>query len=77
MDDFESRYAELVVAADDVAAARAMSPIRERQVLGRTIFLYDGADRERLAALGELRSPSIADLFVALVGGEAPRQAAA
>jgi ABC-2 type transport system ATP-binding protein len=77
MEDFESRYAELVVGADDVAAARAMSPIRERQVLGRTIFLYDGADRERLAALGELRSPSIADLFVALIGGEAPRQAAA
>jgi len=77
MEDFESRYAELVVGADDVAAARAMSPMRERQVLGRTIFLYDGADRERLAALGELRSPSIADLFVALIGGEAPRQAAA
>ena len=77
MDDFEARYAELVVGADQLAAARALAPIRERQVLGRTILLYDGADRGRLAALGELRTPSIADLFVALVGGEAPRKEAA
>ena len=77
MEDFESRYSELVAGPDRVAAARALAPLRERQVLGRTIFLYDGADRARLAELGELRTPNIAELFVALIGGEAPRREAA
>jgi ABC-2 type transport system ATP-binding protein len=69
MDALASRYTELIVLPEDLAAARALSPIRERQVLGRTILLYDGADREALAQVGEARTPSIADLFVALVGG--------
>jgi ABC-2 type transport system ATP-binding protein len=42
----------------------------ERQVLGRSILLFDGADREKLAALGEVRTPSIADLFVAVMTGK-------
>jgi ABC-2 type transport system ATP-binding protein len=42
--------------------------MRERQVLGRSIMLFDGADRQRLAALGDVRTPSLADLFVALLG---------
>jgi ABC-2 type transport system ATP-binding protein len=69
MDDLASRYAEVVVKPEDLEAARALKPIRERQVLGRTILLYEGADREALANGGEVRTPSIADLFVALVGG--------
>jgi ABC-2 type transport system ATP-binding protein len=43
-------------------------PTQERQALGRTILLFDRADRTRLAAVGEVRTPSIADLFVAIVG---------
>jgi ABC-2 type transport system ATP-binding protein len=77
MDDFESRYTEVVVGPEHVAAARALSPLRERQALGRTIFLYDGADRASLAQIGEPRTPNIAELFVALVGGEMARKAAA
>ena len=69
MDEFESRYTEVVVAPDALAAARALGPIHERQVLGRSILLFDRADRGRLAGLGEVRTPSIADLFVALMGG--------
>ena len=69
MEELASRYAEVVVRPEDLEAARAMKPIRERQVLGRTIVLYDRADREALAQVGEVRTPSIADLFVALVGG--------
>jgi ABC-2 type transport system ATP-binding protein len=69
MDEFESRYAEVVVPPDSLDAARALGPMRERQVLGRTILLFEGADRRRLAELGEVRTPGIADLFVALVGG--------
>ena len=68
MEDFENRYSELAVRTETVAEARALKPIQERQLLGRTIMLFDGADRARLASLGEVRTPSIADLFVAVMG---------
>jgi ABC-2 type transport system ATP-binding protein len=68
MESFESRYAELAVRADNLEAARALGPINERQALGRTILLFDGGDRERLAELGEVRTPGIADLFLAMIG---------
>jgi ABC-2 type transport system ATP-binding protein len=68
MEDFEARYLELTVRQENVAAARAYKPINERHVLGRSIMLFDGADRARLAELGEVRVPSIADLFVAMMG---------
>jgi ABC-2 type transport system ATP-binding protein len=68
MEEFESRYLELMVNAEQGAAARALKPMHERQVLGRSILLFDGVDRQRLAALGEVRKPSIADLFVAVMG---------
>jgi ABC-2 type transport system ATP-binding protein len=67
MEELESRYTELVVGPEKAADARALAPIRERQVLGRTIFLFDGADRARLAELGEVRTPNLADLFVGLI----------
>lgn len=69
MDDVQERYAELMVKPDQVAAARALRPIHERVLFGRHIFLYDRAEIARLQALGELHRPSIADLFVALMGG--------
>jgi ABC-2 type transport system ATP-binding protein len=71
MEEFESRYLELMVNPERLAAARALQPIHERQVFGRSILLFDRADRERLAALGDVRTPGIADLFVAVVGGQA------
>jgi ABC-2 type transport system ATP-binding protein len=67
MEQFESRYLEVVVRPDQLAAARALRPIHERQLLGRSILLVDGADREQLAALGEVRKPSLADVFVAVM----------
>ena len=70
MEDFERRYAELTPLPEAVAEARALKPIHERQVLGRSIMLFDGVDRARLAALGEVRTPSIADLFVAVMGDQ-------
>ena len=70
MEDVESRYLEAMVLPEHVAAARALRPIHERRVFGRTIFLFDHADRHQLAALGDVRTPSIADLFVAVVGNE-------
>jgi ABC-2 type transport system ATP-binding protein len=68
MDDFESRYLEVMVHPEKAAAARALKPVHERQVFGGSILLFDGVDRQQLAALGEMRTPSIADLFVAVMG---------
>jgi ABC-2 type transport system ATP-binding protein len=70
MEEFESRYLELMVHSGLLAAARALKPIHERQVLGRSIMLFDRADRQQLAALGDVRTPSIADLFVAVLGNQ-------
>jgi ABC-2 type transport system ATP-binding protein len=83
MEEFESRYLEVTVHPDHVAAARALRPIHERQALGRSILLFDSkpnlkpdptpdhTDRQQLAALGDVRTPSIADLFIALMGNQA------
>ena len=68
MEAFEQRYLELTVTPGHLDEARALQPLHERQVFGRSIFLYDGADRKQLATLGDLRTPSIADLFVATRG---------
>jgi ABC-2 type transport system ATP-binding protein len=70
MEEFESRYLEVMVLPDRLAAARALKPINERQVLGRSILLFDRVGRQQLAALGDVRTPSIADLFVAVVGNQ-------
>jgi ABC-2 type transport system ATP-binding protein len=72
MDEVESRYVELMVKPEQAIAARAFKPIHERQVLGRSILLFDlkstNIDHAQLAALGEMHTPSIADLFVAVIG---------
>jgi ABC-2 type transport system ATP-binding protein len=71
MEDFESRYLEVTLHPEQVAAARALGPIHERQVFGRTILLFDHGDGRQLAALGDARTPSIADVFVAVMGNGA------
>jgi ABC-2 type transport system ATP-binding protein len=68
MEEFESRYLEVMVNPEHVAAARALKPMHERPVFGRSVMLFDGANREQVAALGEARRPSIADVFVAVMG---------
>jgi ABC-2 type transport system ATP-binding protein len=68
MEEFDSRYLEVKVRPEYVEAARVLKPIHERQILGRSILLFDRADKEQLAALGDVRPPSIAELFVALMG---------
>src|SRR5260221_5616883 len=67
MDEFETRYTELMVRPEHVAAARALHPISERQVFGRGFMLFDRVDRQRLAAFGDVRTPSIAHVFVAVL----------
>ena len=73
MEEFESRYVEVMVHPDHLAGARALKPIYERPVFGRTVLLYDQVDRTQLAALGEVRTPSIADLFVAVMSPPSSR----
>jgi ABC-2 type transport system ATP-binding protein len=70
MEEFESRYLEVMVNPEQLAAASALEPIYERQVFGRTVLLFDHADRQHLAALGDVRRPSIADLFVAVMSND-------
>src|SRR5438067_3691982 len=70
MEEVESSYWEVRVNPDKLAAARALKPIQERQGLGRSVLLFQDVERQRLAVLGEVRKPSIADLFVAVVGGD-------
>ena len=67
MEEFESRYAEVMVHPDHVDGARSLKPMHERQVFGRSVMLFENVDRGQLAALGEVRTPSIADLFVAVM----------
>ena len=69
MDEIGERYCELMVSADKTTAARALGPIDERTVFGKSVMLFDGVARSTLATLGETRNPSVADLFVATMKG--------
>jgi len=74
MEEIGERYVEVMVGSDKVAAARALQPIDERAVFGKSVMLFDalragGLSRTQLAALGEVRNPSVADLFVATMKG--------
>jgi ABC-2 type transport system ATP-binding protein len=74
MEEFESRYVEVMVRPENLAAARAYKPMHERQVFGRSILLFDHPNRDELAALGDIRTPGIADLFVAVMGNQGASQ---
>jgi ABC-2 type transport system ATP-binding protein len=65
MEEVEQRYLELMVHPEHAEQARSQNPLYERELFGRHIFLYDSADRQQLAELGEIHTPSVADLFVA------------
>jgi ABC-2 type transport system ATP-binding protein len=71
MEEVDSRYQEVTVNPERIAEARALRPMHERQVLGRGVLLFDRGNREQLAALGEVRRPSITDLFVAVISNQA------
>lgn len=69
MDSLGERFAEVLVGSDMAAAARELKPLDERQVFGKSIFLFDNVSRPQLERLGEVRRPSISDLFVATMKG--------
>jgi ABC-2 type transport system ATP-binding protein len=65
MDSLGERFTQLVPSAGNVEKARALKPFWEREIFGRSTMLFEGKDPAGLAALGEIRAPSVADLFVA------------
>lgn len=65
MDEVSDKYVEVMVARDNIEKAQALGPIMERDVFGRKVYLFEDVSREELEVLGELHSPSVADLFVA------------
>jgi ABC-2 type transport system ATP-binding protein len=69
MENLADRYAEVLVAPDRAEEARVLGPIHEREVFGKRLFIFENADRERVARLGEMRTPSVSDLFVAKMKG--------
>ena len=67
METIAERFAQLIPAAGNVDRARALKPFWEREIFGRVAMLFDGRNQEELATLGEVRAPSVADLFVAMM----------
>src|SRR5262245_24742784 len=65
------RYAQVNVNPDQTARAREMKPFYEREVFGRVAMFFEGRSPDELGSLGEVRTPSIADLFVAKMQGAA------
>jgi ABC-2 type transport system ATP-binding protein len=68
MEEFEQRFAEVTVHPERLAAARELKPVHERQVFGRSTLLFDRTDRAQLQQFGDVRTPGIADVFVAVIG---------
>jgi ABC-2 type transport system ATP-binding protein len=66
------RFVQLVARPDRLEAARALAPFHEREVFGRVALVYDGVDAAALEPLGEVRTPSLADLFVARMQDKKP-----
>jgi len=71
MDSLPDTYVELLASGDGAERARALSPIYEHDMFGKTSFTFEGVNREQLQGLGELRTPGVADLFVAKIKGAA------
>ena len=69
METLPEQYVELVASGDNADKARKLNPIYERDVFGKKVLTFEGINREQLTGLGELRTPDIADLFVAKVKG--------
>jgi ABC-2 type transport system ATP-binding protein len=69
MEALADTYTEVAVSGDEADRARGLGPIAEGQMFGKSVMLFEGVSREHLEGLGDLRTPSVADLFVAKVKG--------
>ncbi|MBU6510389.1 MAG: ABC transporter ATP-binding protein [Gammaproteobacteria bacterium] len=70
MEAVSEKYTEVLVNADKIEAARALKPLSENEVFGKKLLLFEGVDKQRLQTLGEIHTPSVADLFVAKLKGD-------
>jgi len=71
VEDLGARYVQLTASTEQARLARQLQPFYEREVFGRVALFFDGRAPEELQQFGEIRTPSIADLFVAKMQGEA------
>ncbi len=71
MDDLPGHYVELLASGANAEEARQLNPIYEREVFGKKVLMFEGVSRDRLQGMGEVRTPDVADLFVAKVKGAA------
>ena len=69
MDALAESYVEIAASGAEADKARGLGPIAEGQMFGKSVMLFEGVNREHLEGLGEMRTPSVADLFVAKVKG--------
>ena len=70
MESLADTYTEIATSGVSADRARGLGPIAEGQMFGKSVMLFEGVDREHLEGLGEIRTPSVADLFVAKIKGE-------
>ena len=69
IEDVATRFTAVTVTTERLDAARIEKPFYERQILGKVVLYYENGDPQKLAPLGELHTPSVADLFVAKLSG--------
>jgi ABC-2 type transport system ATP-binding protein len=65
----EENFVEVHAVGEAAVRAEAIPYLGKRSILGGKAFIYEGVERTLLEPLGELRTPSVSDLFVAKVGG--------
>ena len=71
MESIPESFTELLTSGEDADAARRLGPLHERDVFGKHVMTFENIGRDQLEGLGELHTPSVADLFVAKVKGAA------
>lgn len=71
MDAIADSYVELLTSGDNAATARQLGPMHERELFGKSVMTFENVERDKLKSLGELHTPSVADLFVAKIKGAA------
>lgn len=69
MEDVPDQYVELLASGENAEVARRLNPIYEREVFGKNVLMFEGVSRDRLQGMGEIRTPGVADIFVAKVKG--------
>lgn len=71
MDTLPGQFVELLTSGENAEQARKFKPIFEREVFGKRVLTFEGVKRDQLDGFGEVRTPDIADLFVAKIKGAA------